>query len=109
MAPRCHQADSDIAGIMLVGVRALVAAILTIAVAGIVVLLVAGDSVAGKAVAVSLLGVGCVLAVSMVFLAVGQSEDAERAAAAAPPPPPEDPHPRPAFDRRRPLPPRRPS
>jgi hypothetical protein len=93
---------------MLVGVRALVAGILTIAVAGIVVLLVAGDSTAGKAVAVSLLGVGCVLAVSMVFLAVGRSEDAEREAAAAPPPP-DDPHPRPALDRRRPLPPRRPS
>ena len=94
---------------MLVGVRALVAAILTIAVAGIVVLLVAGDSVAGKAIAVSLLGVGSVLAISMVFLAVGRSEDAEREAAAAPPEPPDDPHPRPALDRRRPLPPRRPS
>ncbi len=95
---------------MLGGMRALVASILTIAVAGIVVLLVAGDSTAGKAVAVTLLGVGCVLAVSMVFLAVGQSEDAEREAAAAPPPPvQEDPHPRPAKDRRRPLPPRRPS
>ena len=74
-------------------------------------LAVAGDSTAGKAIAVSLLGVGCVLAVSMVFLAVGRSEDAEREAAAAPPPslPADDPHPRPALDRRRPLPPRRPS
>ena len=82
MAPRCHQAGSDIAGIMLGAVRALVAAILSISVAGIVILLVAGDSTAGKAAAVTLLGVGCVLAVSMVFLAVGQSEDAEREAAA---------------------------
>jgi hypothetical protein len=95
---------------MLGDVRSWVAAILTIALAGIVILLVAGDSTAGKAAAVALLGVGCVLAVSMVFLAVGQSEDAEREARAAPPePPPEDPHPRPALDRRRPLPPRRPS
>ena len=51
------------------------------------ILLVAGDSTAGKAAAVTLLGVGCVLAVSMVFLAVGRSEDAEREAAAAPPSP----------------------
>jgi len=96
---------------MLVGVRALVAAILAICGAGVIVLAVAGDSTAGKAAAVSLLGVGCVLAVSMVFLAVGRSEDAEREAASAPPPtePSEDPHPRPALDRRRPLPPRRPS
>jgi hypothetical protein len=97
---------------MLGDVRALVAAILTISVAGIVILLVAGDSTAGKAAAVTLLGVGCVLAVSMVFLAVGQSEDAEREAAAKPPEPePEtqEPHPRPALDRRRPMPPRRPS
>ena len=76
---------------MLVGVRALVAAILAICAAGVIVLAVAGDSTAGKAAAVSLLGVGCVLAVSMVFLAVGRSEDAEREAAAAPPPAPEDP------------------
>jgi hypothetical protein len=97
---------------MLVGVRALVAAILAICAAGLIVLAVAGDSTAGTGVAMSLLGVGCVLAVSMVFLAVGRSEDAEREASAAPPPPepaPEDPHPRPALDRRRPLPPRRPS
>jgi hypothetical protein len=93
---------------MLVVVRALVAAILAICAAGVVVLVLGGDSTAGKAAAVTLLGVGCVLAVSMVFLAVGQSEDAEREARAAPEPP-EDPHPRPALDRKRPMPPRRPS
>jgi hypothetical protein len=96
---------------MLGDVRVFVAAILAICVAGVVVLVLAGDSTAGKAAAVTLLGVGCVLAVSMVFFAVGQSEDAERERAAAPPEaePPAEPHPRPALDRRRPLPPRRPS
>jgi hypothetical protein len=98
---------------MLGDVRVFVAAILAICVAGVVVLVLAGDSTAGKAAAVTLLGVGCVLAVSMVFFAVGQSEDAERERAAAPPDPEprgsEEPHPRPALDRRRPLPPRRPS
>jgi len=93
--------------------RALIAGIAALAVAAIVVLIVAGDSTAGKGVALMLFGIACVVAVSAVFLAVGRSEDAERAAAAKPPeeeaPPPEDPHPRPALDRRRPMPPRRPS
>ena len=48
MAPRCHQAGPDIAGIMLGDVRALVAAILAICVAGVVVLVVGGDSTAGR-------------------------------------------------------------
>jgi hypothetical protein len=91
--------------------RALIAGIVGLAVAAIVVLILAGDSIAGKGIALALFGVACVVAVSAVFLAVGRSEDAERAAAATPPEPPpdEDPHPRPALDRRRPLPPRRPS
>src|SRR4051794_5482154 len=96
--------------------RALIAGIVGLAVAAIVVLVVAGGSTAGKGIALMLFGVACVVAVSGVFWAVGRSEDAERAAAAAaavkPPPDvvsPEDPHPRPALDRRRPMPPRRPS
>ena len=96
--------------------RALIAGIVALAVAAIVVLVIAGDSVAGKGIALTLFGIACVVAVSAVFLAVGRSEDAERAAAAAaarePEPKPEtpaaDPHPRPALDRRRPMPPRRP-
>jgi hypothetical protein len=85
-------------------------------IAGIVVLIVGGDSVGADAAAFALIGVACVVAVSLTFLAIGRSEDAERAAAARPPePPPEPPakHPppheeRPALKRRRPLPPRRP-
>jgi hypothetical protein len=77
-------------------------------------LVLASDSVAARAVALALFGVACVIAVSLVFLAVGRSEDAERAAAAQPPPePPAEPpphdHERPAAARRRPRPPRRPS
>src|SRR3954466_9475918 len=118
MAPRCHQAGSDIPGLsrMLSAVRAVIAATVGLLLAAIVVLIFAGDSTAGKGIALALFGVACVLAVSGVFFAVGRSEDEERAAAAAPPPSPEpeepdapDPHPRPALDRRRPLPPRRPS
>jgi hypothetical protein len=76
-------------------------------------LVLASDSVAARAVAFALFGVACVIAVSLVFLAVGRSEDAERAAAAPEPEPePERPphdHERPAAARRRPRPPRRPS
>jgi hypothetical protein len=91
--------------------RALIAGIVGLAVAAIVVLVLAGGSIAGKGIALTLFGVACVVAVSAVFLAVGRSEDAERAAAEAArkPPASDDPHPRPALDRRRPLPPRRPS
>ena len=99
--------------------RALIAGIVALAVAAIVVLIVAGDSTAGKGIALALFGIACVVAVSAVFFAVGRSEDEERRAAAAakPPPParsdedqpPADPHPRPALERRRPMPPRRPS
>ena len=77
------------------------------------VLVLASDALAARAVAFALFGIACVLAVSLVFLAVGRSEDAERAASAPPPPPPEKPdphdHARPAVSRGRPRPPRRPS
>ena len=85
-------------------------------VAGIVVWVLWSDTTAGMGIALSLVGIASVIAVSLVFFVVGQSEDTERAAAAAPPEPDadeetpaEDPHPRPALDRRRPMPPRRPS
>jgi len=99
----------------------MIAGIVGLALAAIIVLIVAGGSIVGKGIALGLFGIACVVAISAVFLAVGRSEDAERAAAAAPPPPsepepesdedgpPADPHPRPALDRRRPMPPRRPS
>ena len=81
-----------------------------------IVLLVVSSSTVARAVALTLFGIAGVIAVSLVFFAVGRSEDAEREAAAAPPEPepeaevpPADPHPRPALDRRRPMPPRRPS
>src|SRR4051812_20408612 len=120
MAPRCHQAGSDICGIILQRMRLMIAGIVGLALAAIIVLIAAGGSIVGKGIALGLFGIACVVAISAVFLAVGRSEDAERAAAAAPPPPPEpepepedgppaDPHPRPALDRRRPMPPRRPS
>ncbi|HET6548749.1 MAG TPA: hypothetical protein VFG79_09850 [Solirubrobacter sp.] len=94
--------------------RRLAAAIIVLALAGIAVLVFWGDTTAGQGAAVAVLGVGCVLAVSGVFWAVGRSEDEERERLAAPKPPPtpeepEDPHPRPALTKRRPLPPRRPS
>ena len=76
------------------------------------VLAFAGDSLAGKAVALTLFGIACVVAVSLVFLAIGRAEDAERAAAAPPPPrepdPDFDPHAGEAARRSRPRPPRRP-
>src|ERR1700712_4639238 len=117
MAPRCHQAGSDMPGLsrMLGPVRAVIAAIVGLLLAAIVALIVGGHSTAGKGVALLLFGIACVVAISGVFFAVGRAGDGERAAAAAPPedaePEPsasEDPHPRPALDRRRPMPPRRP-
>ena len=70
----------------------------------------AGDSMALKAAALALFGVACVLAVSLVFLAIGKAEDAEREASQPKPPPePEpDPHAGEAARRSRPRPPRRP-
>ena len=72
-------------------------------------LLVAGDSMALKATAFAVFGVACVIAVSLVFLAIGQSEDAEREASQPKPPPPPDPHAGEAARRSRPRPPRRPT
>jgi hypothetical protein len=70
----------------------------------------AGDSVALKAVAFALFGVACVVAVSLVFLAVGRAEDADREASRPAPPEPEpEPHEGEAARRARPRPPRRPS
>src|SRR3954468_16981202 len=116
MAPRCHHAGSDMKRLsrMLRFVRGVIVGVVGLMVAAVVVLVVAGDSTAGKGVALLLFGIGCVVAVSAVFWVVGRSEDAERAAAAAaaaPSAPAEsaDPHPRRALDRRRPMPPRRPS
>jgi UPF0716 family protein affecting phage T7 exclusion len=84
-------------------VKALIAGTIVLALAAVAVLVFVGGATGG-AVAFALFGVACVLGVSLVFLAVGRSEDAEREAEA-----PDDPHPRPALDRRRPMPPRRPS
>jgi hypothetical protein len=96
--------------------RLWVAATIVMVVAGIIVWVLWSDTTAGMGIALSLVGIASVIAVSLVFFVVGKSEDAERVAAAAPPepaadeePPAEDPHPRPALDRRRPMPPRRPS
>jgi hypothetical protein len=74
-------------------------------------LVFSGDSTALKATAFAIFGVACVIAVSLVFLAVGKQEDAEREAARRPKPepPPEDPHAGEAARRSRPRPPRRPT
>jgi multisubunit Na+/H+ antiporter MnhC subunit len=72
-------------------------------------LLVADDSMALKATAFAVFGVACVIAVSLVFLAIGRSEDEERAASQPKPPPPPDPHAGEAARRSRPRPPRRPT
>ena len=87
--------------------------ILALVVVAVAILLISG-STAAQGAAVALLGVACVIAVSGVFYAVGRSEDAERSAQQPPPAPPEEKppppdHERPAIDRRRPRPPRRPT
>ena len=71
-------------------------------------LLIAGDSTALKATAFAVFGVACVIAVSLVFLAIGRSEDEERERSQPKPPPP-DPHAGEAARRSRPRPPRRPT
>jgi uncharacterized membrane protein YuzA (DUF378 family) len=81
----------------------------------VVVLVAGGGSDVTETIGLALIGIAGVVAVSLTFLAVGRSEDAERAAAAAakldeepgPPTPPRHDE-RPAVRRRRPLPPRRP-
>jgi hypothetical protein len=65
-------------------------------------------STALKATAFAIFGVACVVAVSLIFLAVGKSEDEAREAAQPKPPPP-DPHAGEAARRSRPRPPRRPT
>jgi hypothetical protein len=89
------------------------AAPVALLVAGIVVLIAGGGSTATQATAFALIGVACVVAVSLAFLAVGRAEDAEREAALKEREPRDEPPPEPpahddARKRRRPLPPRRP-
>ena len=72
-------------------------------------LVFSGDSTTLKATAFAIFGVACVIAVSLVFLAIGKQEDAEREAARPKPEPPEDPHAGEAARRSRPRPPRRPT
>jgi uncharacterized membrane protein YuzA (DUF378 family) len=80
---------------------------------GIVVLIAGGGSTGTQAAAFALIGIACVVAVSLTFLAIGRSEDEARAAeerARAPrePEPPAGPEHEEARRRRRPMPPRRP-
>jgi hypothetical protein len=53
-----------------------------LALAGAVLLLLAGGSIAGVVIAITLMGSAAVLAVSLVFYEVGRSEDREREAEA---------------------------
>jgi hypothetical protein len=89
--------------------RGLIAGVVGILVAAVAVLLLFGDSMAGKAVAFALFGIASVVAVSLVFLAIGRAEDAEREASKPKPPPAPDPHAGEAARRARPRPPRRPT
>ena len=78
---------------------------------GIVVLIAGGGSTGTEAAAFALIGVACVVAVSLTFLAIGRSEDEARAAEERerePPEPPKGPEHEEARRRRRPMPPRRP-
>jgi uncharacterized membrane protein YuzA (DUF378 family) len=78
---------------------------------GIVVLIAGGGSTGTQAAAFALVGIACVVAVSLTFLAIGRSEDEARAAEEAarnPEPPPPGPEHEEARRRRRPMPPRRP-
>jgi len=86
--------------------RGLIAGVVGILIAAVVVLVLFGDSMAGKAVAFALFGIASVVAISLVFLAIGRAEDAEREASKPPPP---DPHAGEAARRARPRPPRRPT
>jgi len=55
------------------------APVVALAIAGFAVLAVAGDSVTLNAIALFVLGVAVVLAVSLVFLEIGLGEDRDRA------------------------------
>lgn len=92
-------------------------ALVMVAVVGAVVAIVAGDSTAGTAVAIALIGCAGVGAVSLAFLAIGRAEDREREQAAETsspdlPAPSKDPHPPRTLglgpDRQSRRPPRRP-
>jgi uncharacterized membrane protein YuzA (DUF378 family) len=81
-------------------------------VVGIVVLVIGGGSTGTQAAAFALIGVACVVAVSLAFLAIGRSEDEARAAderARQDREPPAGPEHEEARKRRRPMPPRRPT
>jgi len=109
MARCCHQAGSGI-GELSRNVRVVRGPLLAIAgmlFLAALLLALAGDSMALKASAFALFGVACVVAVSLVFLAIGKAEDAEREASKPPPPP--NPHAGEAARRSRPRPPRRPT
>src|SRR6185437_13751142 len=56
-----------------------------------IVLVIVSSSTVARALALALFGIACVIAVSLVFFAVGRSEDEERAAQAPPPPEPPPP------------------
>src|SRR3954471_7251045 len=108
MAPRCHHFGELMRRIVpgiLDGMLRQAAVPVGLTLAGIVVLLATHSSTAGIAAATVLIGCGGVIAVSLVFLAVGRSEDAERASRETPPPP-SDPHEGEAARRSRPRPPR---
>jgi len=80
-------------------------------VVGIVVLIAGGGSTGTQAAAFALIGIACVVAVSLTFLAIGRSEDEARAEEERlrnPPEPPVGPEHDEARRRRRPMPPRRP-
>src|SRR3954470_12269977 len=112
MAPRCHQAGSDMPAIvMCTAMRATAFGVSALFFTAAAFLIFAGDSMALKATAFAVFGVALVITVSRVFLAVGRSEDADRGAS-QPRPPPEpapDPHAGEAARRARPRPPRRPT
>jgi hypothetical protein len=75
---------------------------------GVVVLIAGGGSTGTQAAAFALIGVACVVAVSLTFLAIGRSEDEARAAEERDREPPAGPEHDQARKRRRPMPPRRP-
>jgi hypothetical protein len=98
---------------------------LALLIGGVIVALVAKDSTAGIALAMTLIGIAAVVAVALAFYAIGRAEDRDREQAAAarreraPEPQPEPPpeghegteHPRTLGlgpERRLPRPPRRP-
>ena len=92
--------------------------LIALAAVGSVVAFAASDSTVATAIAIVLIGLAAVGAVSLSFYAIGKAEDSDRAAAEAPrepeppPEPPKDPHPRTLGlgpERRAQRPPRRPT